>query len=496
MLKLNSLISTGAVLQSNQKILISGAGKSNALIELNFRDENYQTYADETGKFLFELPPHGYGESGDLVVTSDKNDRCIILGVKFGEVFLLGGQSNIEFKMSQEKHYELICEANEFDQYDLSYINVPQIEYYDENGTSKPDNAKWQGWLSLNRNTLGDLSAIGYYAVIEWAKKHPHIPVGLVSCNKGGSSITAWLDEESLNSSPLAQAYIVEPYHKALIGKTSEDFESLSRHYREAVETYNPIRDKWVREHPELRLGEIKAIIGNSPWPPPATPNVFTRPSGLYHTMFKNITPYTFKAVLWYQGEEDSLYPDMYAETLPILLKTWRRDLQKNSLPFYIVQLPMYDEKQVKSWAGIRQVQLNTALSNAYNHLIVSADTGDSDNIHPIDKSVIGKRIGEIIEGKYYDNSPYARIIEHRSHQLILDIKNAETIELGKSPLVIKVDEKPASVSIVGKQLVMDIKPDSQVVRYGWGNAPELSLFNEVGYPVSPFEFILSKELE
>ncbi|GHU43679.1 9-O-acetylesterase [Bacilli bacterium] len=495
-LRLNPLITKGVVLQAEQPVLISGTTQSNVSVSLSFGDEQYQTQADETGKFLFELPAHAYGISGELEVTTEKADTLIISDVKFGEVFLLGGQSNIEFKMSQEKHFETVRDAKDFGQYDISYVVVPQVDYLDENGVTKPDDAKWQGWLPVNRESLAELSAVGYYAAIEWAKNHPDVPVGLVACNKGGTSVTTWLDEESLKASPLAQKYVVEPYQAALLGKTAADFDRLASDYRETAETYYALREKWVREHPELTLGEIKEVIGGSPWPPPSTPQIFTRPSGVYHTMFEGITPYTFKAVLWYQGEEDSRYPDMYAETLPILLKTWRRDLKSPDLPFYIVQLPIFDETPPKSWAGIRQAQLEIALADAHSHFIVTADTGDKDDVHPTDKSEVGKRIGEIINNKYYDNSPYAFISEHGAEHLILTIKNAETVVLKNYPVVISIDDRETSAKVKGNQLIINLKPDAKVVRYGWQNAPELSLFNEVGYPVSPFEFILSKEVE
>ncbi|MDR1605760.1 MAG: hypothetical protein LBS41_01470 [Streptococcaceae bacterium] len=496
MLELNPLITDGAILQGEQTVLISGTSQSEALVELKFGNESYQTQADETGKFLFELPPHDYGVNGELTVMTEKDEPLIISDVTFGEVFLLGGQSNIEFKMSQEKYFETSRIANDFDCYQISYVNVPQIEYFDENGLTKPDDANWQGWLPLNQETLAELSAIGYYTAIEWIKNHPHIPVGLVACNKGGTSVTAWIDEKSLDKSPLAQKYVVEVYQAALADKTAEEFERLTREYRETADTYYDLRAKWVREHPELSLGEIKNVIGGSPWPPPATPSIFTRPSGLYHTMFEGITPYSFKAVLWYQGEEDSLYPDMYAETLPILLETWRRDLKNPKLPFYIVQLPIFDEKHPKSWSGIRQVQLNTTLLDSNAHIIVSADTGDTDNVHPIDKSVIGKRIGEIIEEKYYDNSPYAIISEHREDKLILEVNHAETLAVRNYPLEIRADDVATTNHIDGTQLIISVTPETRVVRYGCQNAPKLSLFNEVGYPVSPFEFILNKEVE
>ncbi len=495
MLALNPLITTGVVFQAEAPVWISGVSPNNHAVSLTLGDETYQTQADETGKFLFELPPHAYGTRTDLKVSTENGESISISEVKFGEIFLLAGQSNIEFKMSQEEHFETVKASDDYKRYDISYSVVPQIDYVDENGVVLPDYAKWQGWLPLNQATLADLSAVGYYAAIEWAEHHPDVPVGLVACNKGGTSVTAWIDEESLQAAPLAQEKVVAPYQAALVGKTESEFERITAEYQETAETYYTLRAKWVAEHPELTLREIKDVIGGSPWPPPPTPQIFTRPSGLYHTMFDKITPYTFKAVLWYQGEEDSLYPDMYAETLPILLKTWRRDLQSPDLPFYIVQLPIFDETPPKNWAGIRQAQLKTALTDTDSHIIVSADTGDTNDIHPVDKTVIGKRIGEIIEQKHYDNSPYATLVDHGTEQVILAVQHAKTLELQNSPLVIELDDQTTTAEIKGTQLIIKIKPDSQVIRYGWQNAPQLSLFNEVGYPVSPFEFVLSEKL-
>lgn len=124
----------------------------------------------------------------------------------------------------------------------------------------------------------------------------------------------------------------------------------------------------------------------------------------------------------------------------------------------------------------------------------MSADTGDLYDVHPVDKSVIGKRIGEIIECKYYDNSPYATLVEQGTDQLILEIQHTKTLELQNYPLMIELDGQATTAEIKGTQLIIKIKPDSQVIRYGWQNAPHLSLFNEVGYPVSPFEFVLSEK--
>jgi sialate O-acetylesterase len=489
MLKLNPLITNGVILQANQPVLISGITQANSCVSLILNNENHQTQADDKGNFVFKLPAYNCGLIGDLKISTE-NDETTIKNVKFGEVFLLAGQSNIEFKMHQEAHFEEVLKEN-LEQYDLTYINVPQVEYLDENGKTQPQELKWQDWAKLNKETLGEMSAVGFYMAVEYAKNNPNVPVGLVACNKGGTSVTAWIDEESLKASPLAQKYVVEPYNQALVGKSQADFDKIALAYKEKAETYYALRAKWVKDHPELTLGQIKEEIGGSPWPPPPTPQIFTRPSGLYHTMFEKILPYSFSSVVWYQGEEDSLYPDMYTDTLPVLQKTWRRDLQSPELPFYIIQLPLFDELKPKSWPGIRQAQLKTALLDKNSHIIVTADTGDKYDIHPTDKTVVGTRLGEIICDKYYENSPYFEVLEKTSDKLVLQAKNAKNLEVKNYQLLVEVDTIAAKTEINQDKLIVEIKNDSKLVRYGWQNAPELSLFNEVGYSVSPFEFKL-----
>ena len=59
--------------------------------------------------------------------------------------------------------------------------------------------------------------------------------------------------------------------------------------------------------------------------------------------MFKKICQYSGKAVIWYQGEEDTKNAYLYHQLLQLVIENWREDM-KAQIPFIIVQLPEYDD--------------------------------------------------------------------------------------------------------------------------------------------------------
>ena len=85
------------------------------------------------------------------------------------------------------------------------------------------------------------------------------------------------------------------------------------------------------------------------------------RPSGLYEVMLSRVCPYSLRGFLYYQGEEDDHKPEVYYELLSALIKQWRMDWKEDSLPFLLVQLPVFQnegEVDYKNWPLIREAQM------------------------------------------------------------------------------------------------------------------------------------------
>lgn len=125
------------------------------------------------------------------------------------------------------------------------------------------------------------------------------------------------------------------------------------------------------------------------------------KPVCLYNSMIAPLANIKAKGVIWYQGESNVERRNEYESLLTALIKDWRRTLNDSSLPFYIVELADYlsrdDIAGRKAWEEMREAQAATARHNAHAILIKNKDLGEWNDIHPLDKKTLGKRIVDAI---------------------------------------------------------------------------------------------------
>ena len=71
-----------------------------------------------------------------------------------------------------------------------------------------------------------------------------------------------------------------------------------------------------------------------------------------------------------------------------------------DKLPFYIVELADFlapDDPERASWAALRAEQAKAAQSVDHATLIKNSDTGEWNDIHPLDKKTAGTRLVEAV---------------------------------------------------------------------------------------------------
>ncbi|WP_290172283.1 sialate O-acetylesterase, partial [uncultured Dubosiella sp.] len=83
-----------------------------------------------------------------------------------------------------------------------------------------------------------------------------------------------------------------------------------------------------------------------------------------------------FAGIVWYQGEEDTKYGELYEPLLMALVSLWRTRLGGN-IPFSIVQLPKYRDDKNEKWPLVRDAQKRVCEKLPDCALIVSVDTGE-----------------------------------------------------------------------------------------------------------------------
>lgn len=119
--------------------------------------------------------------------------------------------------------------------------------------------------------------------------------------------------------------------------------------------------------------------------------------SGLFNGMIYPIRDYQIKGAIWYQGESNTGQPEHYKIHLKNLVSNWRVLWAQQDLPFLLVQLPNYlrqqDQPSESGWAAIREAQSQAANELPYTALAVTYDTGEWNDIHPLNKKDVASRL-------------------------------------------------------------------------------------------------------
>lgn len=89
------------------------------------------------------------------------------------------------------------------------------------------------------------------------------------------------------------------------------------------------------------------------------------------------------------------------------------------------------DRPSESSWAELREAQAFTAAKTPHCAIAVTIDTGDPDNIHPMDKEIVGERLAYCALNQCYDEKvPYQGPIfvsmKHLSGALKLKFAHAD----------------------------------------------------------------------
>jgi len=255
--------------------------------------------------------------------------------------------------------------------------------------------------------------------------------------------------------------------------------------------------------------GAWKGALSVDARPPHPLPlgyeNYPTMPSVLYRGMIAPLAPLAIRGALWYQGEANATRAYQYRTLLPALIADWRRAFRQEDLPFYIVSLPAFQPRRAEpgddAWAELREAQALTARTVPHTGLAVTVDTGDADNIHPIDKQVVGERLALCaLRGTFgrdiCSEGPTLASFERLPGALRLHFAHTDggLVARGGKPAEFAVagaDRKWhwAEARLEGDAVVVSSPqvPAPVAARYAWQANPEATLFNGAGLPAVPF---------
>lgn len=394
MIKLPAIFKNCAVFQRDKIFRVWGNTDA-CDVTVTVRDEEgtvieSATASSENGSFMVTIQPIEAGGPYELVVNDEcVSDRIVLKDVYFGDVWLAGGQSNMEFELKNSKFAEE--EISEADNDRIRFYNVPRVAWVGDELEQAEGNSCWQ---MCNPENVGEWSAVAYYFAKALTEESEGIMIGIIGCNWGGTSASCWMSREKLLEHKETAVY-VKSYDEKTANQSETDYLKEYAAYVEYQAEFDKNVGNYYQTAANPTWDEAIALFGENKYPGPMGPRNWTRPYGLHETMISRIAPYGLMGCIFYQGEEDDNRPYNYERLLTSLIEQWRDDFKDEKLPFITTQLPVFvneGEEDYKNWPFIRESQAKVA-AQAGNGIAVILEAGEYHNIHPANKETVGYRL-------------------------------------------------------------------------------------------------------
>ncbi len=372
----SNVFQANMVLQRDKPIHVWGWADPGEQVTVTFAGERASAAAGKNRAWkvtLAALPAHNNGQQ--MTVTG-KSATLVLDNILVGDVWVLGGQSNMEFELAKVENGALEIISANFPE--IRILTVP----HDQGPELKPGFARlhqWSDWSSRHfrkgdwdvctPETARELSAIGY-VFSRRVHKASNVPIGVIDASRGGAAVETW------TPLPVLQAMESEPTKAKLAhfdNAVAEwdpraDLDNRIARHRQWIERQTkegkPIPDNRKQEPSDLRPGPI----GNHNYP-----------GHCYAGMISPIAGLSVKGAIFHQGYNNAFDgspgADMYGDIFPEMIRAWRKAFNDPEMPFGILSLctdgyPQtredYCEKMFNAGIDIRAAQYQTFL-DLYN---------------------------------------------------------------------------------------------------------------------------------
>ena len=302
--------------------------EGNEHIAATFRGRTYYGTVKNDNWEIY-LPNMTAGGPFELTLICDWGTKTI-KDVYVGEVYLLSGQSNMEWKVgwSEGVLADLYSDETACRNDNIRLLSLA-TKFHDEPTKNLEAQPVWNG---ANVSSIKEFSAVGYI----FGKRLQNsldCPVGLVCNAIGGTIVESWMDVEA--------------------------FSEYERNYETA-------RDDSL---------------------------MWKKPSGSFNGVIYPLEGFNFRGVCWYQGCSNIYGAEKnHDKALNALISCWRRFFNNPELTFSIAELARFVEDP-DAYSVINEKIGIVARGDKLVCNAINLDQGDWADIHPRDKRVIGTRL-------------------------------------------------------------------------------------------------------
>ncbi|MBM4154213.1 MAG: hypothetical protein FJ221_04205 [Lentisphaerae bacterium] len=343
-----NLFQSHMVLQRDKPLRIWGWAAPGEEVAVSFAGQAARATAAADRAWELTLQPVPANASPQVMTVQGKQSTLTLEDILVGDVWVLGGQSNMEFPLGNVDDGELEIVSANFPR--IRLLTLPQGKGF-ASVRSFERLHEWSAWFSRHfrkgdwdpctPETVREFSAIGY---IFGRRIHmaSGIPIGLKNASIGGTTVETWTPEDVLRKVDGAEtrAVLKEWDDKIAVFDPKADLEARARSH-------------------EDRIGRMKAkgeAIPPTLQPPtdlrPGPAEDQNRPGRCYAGVIGPLRGLAAAGAVWHQGFNNCFNGTagarMYHQVFGKMIGAWRETFGDPKMEFCIISLCTAGEPQTR----------------------------------------------------------------------------------------------------------------------------------------------------
>ena len=401
----HNLFQPNMVIQRDKPIRVWGWAEPGEKVTVTFGGQSQSTTTAADRSWKVQLPAMPSSAEPRRLVIQGQAKKVELENILVGDVWLLGGQSNMEFEFPKVEGGQLEVVSANFK--NIRLFSVPQLNG-PELKKSIPRYYRWSDWSGQHYReghwdvctpeTVREMSAIGY-VFARRLHMATQIPIGIIDASRGGTCLETWTPLEVLEkiATPEVKTMLTDWDKKIAAFDPQKDLESR-------IKSFN---DRTARLKAEGKKLPADLTPPSNLQPGPAAD--MNRPGNCYASMIAPIAGYELKGAIWHQGYNNALQPNghvMYAQVFPSMIKAWRDAFNDPTMPFGIITQETEGEPQTLDNFLPKMVDEGTCIREAHFQTFLNLRKAGDKNIgyassfdqhrawyHPQIKIPVGERI-------------------------------------------------------------------------------------------------------
>ena len=368
----SNVFQTNMVLQRDKPITVWGWADPGERVTVTFGDGEQTADAGEDRTWKVVLSEMPANADPQRMKVAGRTKSLTLDNILIGDVWVLGGQSNMEFELAKVENGALEIVSANFPK--IRILTVPFAEG-PELRRGFPRLHEWSSWFGRHfrkgdwdvctPKIARELSAIGY-AFARRVHQASQVPIGVIDASRGGSSVETWVPTSRLRAmnDQHVDAKLADWDKRVADWDSAKDLQQRIQRNREWVAR----QTKAGKPVPKDRLQDPADLL-------PGPIADFNHPGHCYAGMIAPLVGLSVKGVIFHQGYNNTFdgMPGvaMYRVVLPEMIHAWREAFADRKLPFGILSLctdgyPQtrtdYVEKMFNTGIYIRAAQYQTFL--------------------------------------------------------------------------------------------------------------------------------------